>query len=147
APALPDIRARVSEIVPYADYKPPPQPMKASRPIAAFAGPSLFKSEKSAARSHSYLESLIRKLQNAAMSTSSLSARRVVHYASLDEFQADAKRLAGMKYRTLGQWTYPQILDHLSRTIVASIDGFGFQAPWFARKLIAPLVKNSFLTK
>jgi hypothetical protein len=81
------------------------------------------------------------------MSMSSVVARRVVHYASLDEFQADAERLAAVKYRTLGQWTYPQILDHLSRTIVASIDGFGFQAPWFARKLIAPLMRNSFLTK
>ncbi len=81
------------------------------------------------------------------MATSSVIARRIVHYASLDEFQADAELLAGMKYRTLGQWTYPQILDHLSRTLVASIDGFGFQAPWFARKLIAPFMKNSFLTK
>jgi hypothetical protein len=70
-----------------------------------------------------------------------------VHYADLDELQADAERLAGVKYRTLGKWTYPQILDHLSRTTVASIDGFGFQAPWIARKLIAPLMKNSFLTK
>jgi hypothetical protein len=81
------------------------------------------------------------------MSTASVSARRVVHYACLEEFQADAERLAGIEHRTVGQWSYPQILDHLSRTIVASIDGFGFQAPWFARKLIAPFVKNSFLTK
>ena len=81
------------------------------------------------------------------MSTASLSSRRVVHYASLDEFQADAERLTTMKHRTVGQWTYPQILDHLTRTIVASIDGFGFQAPWVARKLIAPFLKNSFLTK
>jgi hypothetical protein len=81
------------------------------------------------------------------MSTAPVSSRRAVHYASLEDFRADAERLANVKYRTLGQWTYPQILDHLSRTIVASIDGFGFQAPWFARKLIAPFMRNAFLTR
>lgn len=81
------------------------------------------------------------------MSTASMVARREVHYASLDEFLADAERLAKMKHRTVGQWSYPQILDHLARTVVASIDGYGFQAPWFARKLIAPFFKNSFLTR
>jgi len=81
------------------------------------------------------------------MSTAPANARRVLHYASLDEFQADAECLAKMNHRTVGRWTYSQILDHLSRTIVASIDGFGFQAPWFARKLIAPFVRNAFLTK
>jgi hypothetical protein len=31
--------------------------------------------------------------------------------------------------------------------MTASLDGFGFKAPWRARVLIAPLMKNSFLTK
>jgi hypothetical protein len=81
------------------------------------------------------------------MPAASAASRRVLHYATLEEFQADAERLARGNSRTVGRWTYPQILDHLSRSIVASIDGFGFQAPWFARKLIAPFLKNSFLTK
>lgn len=74
-------------------------------------------------------------------------ARREIHYTRLDEILADAERLAGMKFRTVGQWTYPQILDHLTKTFIASVDGFGFKAPWFARVLVAPFMKNSFLTK
>jgi hypothetical protein len=75
------------------------------------------------------------------------AARREVRYNSIDELLADAERLANGKFRTVGQWTYPQILDHLAKAFVASIDGFGFQAPWFARVLIAPFAKKSFLTK
>jgi hypothetical protein len=75
------------------------------------------------------------------------ATRREIHYASLDEFQADAERLAKGKFRTVGKWTYPQILDHLARSMTASLDGFGFKAPWWARTFIAPLAKNSFLTK
>lgn len=73
--------------------------------------------------------------------------RRNVRYASLPEVVADAERLAKTGYRTVGQWTYPQILDHLSKSLGASIDGFGFQAPWLVRALIAPFIKNSILTK
>ena len=75
------------------------------------------------------------------------AARREIHYASLDQFQADAERLSKGKFHTVGKWSYPQILDHLARTMTASLDGFGFKAPWWARTFIAPLAKNSFLTK
>src|SRR5262245_52582921 len=73
--------------------------------------------------------------------------RREVRYESLEAFLTDAERLAATPIHTVGQWTYPQILDHLARTITASLDGFGFKAPGWARLLIAPLMKNSFLTK
>src|SRR5580765_5808982 len=75
------------------------------------------------------------------------TARRQLRYDSLDEILADAERLAESNFRTVGQWTFPEILDHLAKTFCASIDGFGLQAPWFARVLIAPFAKNSFLTK
>jgi hypothetical protein len=81
------------------------------------------------------------------MATTTTSARREVHYESLDEFRADAERLGSTTLRTVGNWTYPQILDHLAKSITASVDGFGFKAPWVARVFIAPLVKNAFLTK
>jgi hypothetical protein len=75
------------------------------------------------------------------------TARRELHYTHIDAILADAQHMAGGKFRTIGQWTFPQILDHLAKSFVASIDGFGFRAPWFARVLIAPFMKNSFLTK
>jgi hypothetical protein len=81
------------------------------------------------------------------MSTTVTRARRQVRYESLDDFLADAERLSNMPIHTVGNWSYPQILDHLARTVTASLDGFGFKAPAWARLLIAPFVKNSFLTK
>src|ERR1051325_9466652 len=81
------------------------------------------------------------------MPTSTAAPRREIRYSSLDELLTDADQLCITKIRTLGAWSYPQILDHLSRAIVASLDGFGFKAPWFARVLIAPFAKNSMLTK
>lgn len=73
--------------------------------------------------------------------------RREVHYASLHEFLSEVERLANSRICTLGNWTFPQILDHLARTMQCSFEGFGSQAPWLVRKVLAPLVKNSFLTR
>lgn len=79
--------------------------------------------------------------------TAAAKQRRTIRYNSLPEILEDAERLAGGKFRTLGGWSFGQILEHMARSLNCSIDGYGFQAPWFARKLIAPFVKNSFITK
>jgi hypothetical protein len=81
------------------------------------------------------------------MSAAGPKSRRNLRYECLDEFHADVERVARGKFRTVGNWSYPQILEHLSRSMICSLDGFGFKAPWFVRVLLAPLVKNSFLTK
>lgn len=73
--------------------------------------------------------------------------RRSVRYQSLSDIRADADRLAIGPVRTCGRWTYGQILQHLGDTVHCAFDGFGFQAPWWARTFIAPFMKNSFLTK
>lgn len=79
--------------------------------------------------------------------TTAAPARRVVRYQSLAELLADAEQLAANGHRTIGNWSLGQILDHISRPMVRAIDGFGFKAPWFARALIAPFIKNSLITK
>lgn len=75
-----------------------------------------------------------------------MSARRIVRYSTLSEVVQDAEHLIG-NHHTVGNWSFGQICQHLAKTMHASIDGFGFMAPWWARWFIAPLVKNSFLTK
>lgn len=65
--------------------------------------------------------------------TSKVTGRRQVRYDSYDDLLRDAERLAGGNVRTLGNWSYAQILEHLSRTMNAAIDGAGFQVPWFIR--------------
>lgn len=81
------------------------------------------------------------------INTKKVKGRREVHYDSFDEFLADAEQMAGMDVRTIGNWTYGQILRHLARSLDVMIEGapFSFPAPlqWFMRITM----KRKFLTK
>ncbi|MBI5758400.1 MAG: DUF1569 domain-containing protein [Planctomycetales bacterium] len=83
------------------------------------------------------------------VNTAKVSGRRAVRYADLSEFMEDVEHFASSEHRTLGNWTYAQILQHLADAIRFSLDGFPetVKAPWYARVFIAPLMKNSLLTK
>ena len=80
------------------------------------------------------------------MSAKSSGSRRTVRYATLSDIIQDAEQVIG-NHHTVGNWTFGQICQHLAKSMNASFDGFGFQAPWFARWFIAPFVKNSLLIK
>lgn len=73
--------------------------------------------------------------------------RRKVQYTTFSQFLQDAEKLAAGDYHTVGNWSYGQILEHLARAMNSSIDGFEFQGPWLIRKVVAPFIKNSLLTK
>lgn len=75
------------------------------------------------------------------------NARRIVRYASLEDFKEDLACLRGTGVTTVGGWSFAQILDHLASAMTCSIDGFPFRANWFIRVLLAPLMKNSLLTR
>ena len=64
-----------------------------------------------------------------AVATKTVSGRREVSYPDLEALVADAERLAGMPVKTLGNWSYAQILKHLSISMNQSIDGADFRAP------------------
>lgn len=66
---------------------------------------------------------------DAPIDTTKVEGRRTVRYETYDDLLADAERLAGVEVRTLGNWSYGQILDHLARSIHAMIDGPGFRMP------------------
>lgn len=76
------------------------------------------------------------------MPTQTAESRRTVHYSSLEELQADVERLVTEGHRTVGNWSLGQILAHLQTAFQGSLDGYGFQAPWFVRTLIGPLMKR-----
>lgn len=80
------------------------------------------------------------------MSAKTSGSRRTVRYSTLSDITQDAEQLLG-SHHTVGHWTFGQICQHLAKTMNCTFDGFGFQAPWFARWLIAPFVKNSLLIK
>jgi len=73
--------------------------------------------------------------------------RRSIEFATLDEVRADIEALAAGSSVTVGKWSFAQILDHLASSLNASIDGFPFKASFFVRWFVAPLIKNSILTK
>ncbi len=75
-----------------------------------------------------------------------MSARRTVRYSTLSDVVQDAEHLIG-NHHTVGKWSFGQNCQHLAKAMNASIDGFGFQAPWWVRWLIAPVIKNSILIK
>ena len=82
------------------------------------------------------------------INTKKVTGRRQVSYASLDEFLADAERLANKEeVRTLGNWSQGQIYEHLARALDTSIDGVDISFPAPARWLMTLLMKKKFLYK
>ncbi len=73
--------------------------------------------------------------------------RRAVHYETLDELLADAEGLVRGEVRTVGNWSLAQILDHLTKLMVGSIDGFQSSLPWPVRMVAKFFFKKRFLKK
>lgn len=77
--------------------------------------------------------------------TKSVANRRQVSYQSFDELLADAERLSGQQVATLGNWSFPQILDHLAISLNGTIDGLNFKVPWPMRVVAKLFLKNKLL--
>ncbi len=78
------------------------------------------------------------------IATSKVSNRREVQYASLQDVLADAERLTGSNFNTLGNWSAGQIFLHLAKSMNDSIDGSDLRLPWYL-KLLGPLLKKKLL--
>ena len=81
------------------------------------------------------------------VNTKQVQGRRTVRYTSLDEFLADARRLADTEVQTLGNWSQGQIYEHLARSLDSSIDGAGFSFPAPLRWMMSLFMKRKFLTQ
>lgn len=82
-----------------------------------------------------------------AVATKNVQGRRTVRYESLSDLLKDAEELAKMNVRTLGNWSFGQILKHVAMALDSSIDGSGFMLPAPVRWLMNLLMKRRFLTK
>jgi hypothetical protein len=58
-----------------------------------------------------------------AIDTRRVRGRRKLRFDNLDEVLADARQLHTIPYRTLGNWSLPQIIKHLGQVMHGSIDG------------------------
>jgi hypothetical protein len=73
-----------------------------------------------------------------------MTARRPLRFSTLDEVMPEVERLL-RGHTTVGRWSLGQICNHLTSTIVGSIDGFPVHAPWLVRKTIGAVVKRRLL--
>ncbi len=79
--------------------------------------------------------------------TSKVQGRRQVQYDSYADLLADAEQLAKTKVKTLGNWSFGQILQHVAQSTDSSIDGSGFVLPTPVRWIFSLFMKRKFLTK
>ena len=77
--------------------------------------------------------------------TKHVQNRREVHYNSLDDFLADAERLAAGETKTLGNWTLGQVFGHMAYALNYSIDGFPGSAPWPLRMFFRLFMRKMLL--
>lgn len=78
--------------------------------------------------------------------TKPASARREVHYASLQELLDDAERLAQGNVHTVGNWTQGQIYKHIGISMRGALDGMNMKVSWFMRMFIK-VMRKRVLTK
>ena len=76
-----------------------------------------------------------------------VTGRRQLSYQSYEDLWSDAEQLAAGDVRTLGNWSFPQILRHLGAALEASIDGVSFRAPWPMRLVGKTFLKSKFLSQ
>ena len=81
------------------------------------------------------------------VATKKVEGRRTVRYNSLSDFLDDAEKLAAADVRTLGNWSFGQILRHMAMSLDSSIDGSESMLPAPARWLLSLLMKRRLMTK
>ena len=79
--------------------------------------------------------------------TKNTTGRRTVSYQSYEDLLSDAQRLADSEVKMLGNWSLGQILEHLGRSLDASIDGTGFQVSLPMRIVGSLFFKGKFLNQ
>ena len=75
-----------------------------------------------------------------------IDGRRTLSFPSLLEVMPDVDRLL-LGHRMVGNWTLGQVCNHLSATLIASVDGedFPIRLPWVFRRTIGPIIVGRML--
>jgi hypothetical protein len=81
------------------------------------------------------------------VATKSVTNRRQIRYETYDNLLSDAEALAAGEIETIGNWSYGQILEHISATMCAKIDGFSFRGPLPLRIIMKLFMMSKFLNK
>ncbi|MGD9721564.1 MAG: DUF1569 domain-containing protein [Pirellulales bacterium] len=81
-----------------------------------------------------------------AIKTKQVANRRQVQFQTYQDVLEDVRGMAAGKYRTLGNWSFGEICEHLAKTMDMSIDGSNAKFPWVLR-MIGPYFKRRFITR
>ena len=73
------------------------------------------------------------------------ATRRSLTFTSLDRVMPEVDRLLLAGYTTAGNWTLGQMCNHLTQSLIWTVDGFPKLAPWFFRKSVGPLLLRHIL--
>ncbi|MHC4427929.1 MAG: DUF1569 domain-containing protein [Planctomycetota bacterium] len=80
------------------------------------------------------------------INTRRVKERRRLHFDSIQDLVDDVLQLDGTQVTTTGNWSAPQIVQHVAKLINFSIDGFPAKAPLMIR-LAGRLMRNRSLAK
>lgn len=81
-----------------------------------------------------------------SVKTNLIRGRRRLQFDSYADILLDAETLAAGESFLLGNWTLGQILDHLTRSMHASIDGLAGQVPWWRQMLIRARYRQQLIS-
>ncbi len=81
------------------------------------------------------------------INTRQVTGRRTLRYESYEEALADVEKLAAGEVRTLGNWSFGQILRHLAVAVDTMIDGGPFNMPAPVKFFMRLLMKKRMLTQ
>lgn len=84
---------------------------------------------------------------DAQSSPTEKSERRPVSYSNLTAVLEDARFLASHPHRTVGQWSYGRILQHLAESLNKSFDGFHYRAALPIRLVARIFLKKRLLNE
>jgi uncharacterized protein DUF1569 len=80
--------------------------------------------------------------------TRKVTDRRTLHFAGLNEILEEVEYLAsGDPPRASGKWTAPQVVEHVSKFITFSIDGFPMARASLPLRILGRLLRNRALTR
>jgi hypothetical protein len=81
------------------------------------------------------------------VNTKKVTGRRKLRFESYDEVLTDVERLAAGEIRSLGNWSFGQILKHLAVAVDSMIDGGPFNMPAPVKFLMNLIMKKRMLTR
>lgn len=70
-----------------------------------------------------------------------MAARRPLSFTTLDQVMPEVDRLL-QGHTTVGNWSLAQICNHLTTSLVGSVEGFEGRAPWLVRQTFGRLARR-----